>query len=159
MENTPVSAPQTAFDDAFDHIKTTVDFNPDWTYPTGAMHRAAWAKFDRVSKFIDDRGRRCIGIPLPVSLDGRHHTLVVYEQKFFQKGVFGSDGLHTVGFSDTLEPPSLVLLLDLVRDGKLGPESLRAMEEIAGTRGPNKDYFMRQMVEQFTQLGWLQPSA
>ena len=149
----------TAFDDAYSLVETEVNFNPLWSYPTGAMHRAAWSKFEQVSKFTDDRGRRAIAIPLSKSLDGQHKTLIVYEQKNFQKGLYGSDGLHNVAFQETLDPLALVLVLDLVKSGRLGVCGLSAMCEIAKKRAPNHRYFLDQMLNQFKELEWAPQSA
>lgn len=149
----------TAFDDAYNLVETTVSFNPLWSYPTGALHRAAWSKFERVSKFVDDRGRRAIAIPLPKSLDGRHHALIIFEQKNFEKGVFGSEGLDNVAFQGKLDPLALVLVLDLVKEQRLGVCGMSAMADIAKKQGPNTKYFFRQMVEQFKKLGWVPENA
>lgn len=150
---------QAAFDVAYASIVDGVEFDPRWSEPTGSMHRAAWATFARPSKFIDDRGRRCIALPLAVSLDGRHHALVIYEHKFFQNDCFGSNGLDTAAFPGTMSLPSMLILLDLVKDGVLGPSGERAMKEIASAQPGNEAYFLRQMRGQFLRLGWLPTAA
>ena len=66
------------FDEVFENISTTVEFNQEWSNGTGYMDDAVWEPVSEPVKFEDDCGRR--GVILPLLLAKSPANIVMFER-------------------------------------------------------------------------------